>query len=159
MKFENVSFAYFDDRPVLNAVSFIVPRRHSHRGNQVKLLRFLPRQSYQGREANIERHDGFTPVVSTFSTWNSRNRDRGYRVEHLCNAKRRLGPAVLDKGEQIRLPNMVYDPVLQMMVDPDTRQPVYSNGNGGKFRIATAVETSGCGNCPKNDGCKDNPGC
>jgi len=65
----------------------------------------------------------------------------------------------LDKGEQIRLPNMVYDPVLQMMVDPDTRQPVYSNSNGGKFRIATAVVTSGCGNCPKNDGCKDNYGC
>jgi hypothetical protein len=40
----------------------------------------------------------------------------------------------LDKGEQIRLPNMVYDPVLQMMVDPDTRQPVYSNSNGGKFK-------------------------
>ena len=36
----------------------------------------------------------------------------------------------LDKGEQIRLPNMVYDPVLQMMVDPDTRQPVYSNSHG-----------------------------
>jgi positive regulator of sigma E activity len=54
---------------------------------------------------------------------------------------------------------MVYDPVLQMMVDPDTRQPVYSNSNGGKFRIATAVVTSGCGNCPKNDGCKDNYGC
>ena len=65
----------------------------------------------------------------------------------------------LDKGEQIRLPNMVYDPVLQMMVDPDTRQPVYSNSHGGKFRIATAVVTSGCGNCPKNDGCKDNYGC
>ena len=27
VKFENVSFAYFDDRPVLNAVSFIVPSR------------------------------------------------------------------------------------------------------------------------------------
>ena len=65
----------------------------------------------------------------------------------------------LDKGEQIRLPNMVYDPVLQMMVDPDTRQPVYSNSHGGKFRTATAVVTSGCGNCPKNDGCKDNYGC
>jgi ABC-type multidrug transport system fused ATPase/permease subunit len=27
VKFENVSFAYFDDRPVLSAISFIVPSR------------------------------------------------------------------------------------------------------------------------------------
>jgi hypothetical protein len=41
-------------------------------GNQVELL-----VCYQGREANIERHEGFTSVVSAFSSWSSRSRDRG----------------------------------------------------------------------------------
>lgn len=65
----------------------------------------------------------------------------------------------LGTGEVIQIPKLVYDPSLQMMVDPVTRQPIYSNSSGGKIKIATAVVTSGCGDCPKNDGCKDNYGC
>jgi len=67
-------------------------------------------------------------------------------------ARRHLG-----KGAEAKLPPMIYDPDLQMMVDPETGKPIYDNA--GKFDVATAIVTTNCGDCPKNDGCSDNYAC
>jgi len=53
----------------------------------------------------------------------------------------------LDKGAEMKIPEMVYDPQLQMMVDPATRQPIYQNNN----QMQLAKVTAGCGDCPKYD--------
>jgi len=55
------------------------------------------------------------------------------------------------KGPVIELPEMVYDPHLQMMVNPVTRLPIYDDA--GRIDIASGLPTvtSGCGNCPKKD--------
>lgn len=54
----------------------------------------------------------------------------------------------LDEGVQMNVPNMVYDPVLQVMVDPATRTPIYSKQNKD---IRLAKVTAGCKDCPKYD--------
>ncbi|MEP7031214.1 MAG: hypothetical protein ABI830_09800 [Pseudolabrys sp.] len=50
-------------------------------------------------------------------------------------------------------PDMIYDPELQMMVNPDTKQPIYENSQ--KVATINATVTSGCPTCPK---CDDNCG-
>lgn len=49
------------------------------------------------------------------------------------------------------LPEMVYDPASQMMVDPATRTPIYTDSN--KIRMASGLPTvtAGCSDCPKKD--------
>jgi hypothetical protein len=54
------------------------------------------------------------------------------------------------EGVQVRLPDMIYDSGLQMMVDPVTRAPIYERGK--KFAQNPTV-TAGCSDCPK---CDDN---
>ena len=63
----------------------------------------------------------------------------------------------LGDGARVQIPKMVYDPHMQMMVEPGSRLPIYSNGKN--IKLATATVTAGCGDCPKNDGCKDSEGC
>jgi hypothetical protein len=53
----------------------------------------------------------------------------------------------LNKGAAMTLPAMVYDPALQMMVDPVTRTPVYEKNND----MQLAKVTAGCKDCPKYD--------
>lgn len=53
----------------------------------------------------------------------------------------------------IKLPEMTYDPELQMMVDPVTRRPIYLDSQ--KVATLNATVTAGCANCPK---CDDNCG-
>ena len=53
----------------------------------------------------------------------------------------------LDKAAAMDIPNMVYDPNLQMMVDPVTLQPIYQNNK----QLKMAKVTAGCSNCPKYD--------
>jgi hypothetical protein len=53
----------------------------------------------------------------------------------------------LDRGVEMSVPQMVYDPELQMMVDPVTKQPIYEKNNQMKF----AKVTAGCATCPKYD--------
>jgi hypothetical protein len=48
-----------------------------------------------------------------------------------------------------KLPEMLYDPKLQMMVDPVTKQPVYLDSR--KLATINATITAGCSNCPKCD--------
>ena len=45
------------------------------------------------------------------------------------------------------IPAMVYDPMLQMMVDPITRTPIYENNKD----MQLAKVTAGCSDCPKYD--------
>lgn len=53
----------------------------------------------------------------------------------------------LDKAAVMDIPNMVYDPNLQMMVDPVTLQPIYQTNKNLKM----AKVTAGCKDCPKYD--------
>lgn len=46
-------------------------------------------------------------------------------------------------------PPMVYDPELQVMVDPVTRKPIYEDAK--KLRLANPTVTAGCKDCPKRD--------
>lgn len=46
-------------------------------------------------------------------------------------------------------PQMVYDPKLQMMVDPLTHSPVFEDAK--KLRVANPTITAGCKDCPKRD--------
>ncbi len=55
----------------------------------------------------------------------------------------------LAEGAKIRLPEMVYDPSLQMMVDPKTGRPIYADA--GKSLVALPTVTAGCDDCPKCD--------
>jgi hypothetical protein len=49
----------------------------------------------------------------------------------------------------IKLPEMIYDPELQMMVDPTTKQPIYLDSQ--KMATLSATITSSCPTCPKCD--------
>jgi hypothetical protein len=53
----------------------------------------------------------------------------------------------LDKAAAMDIPNMVYDPNLQMMVDPVTSRPIYQDNK----QLKMAKVTAGCSNCPKYD--------
>lgn len=53
----------------------------------------------------------------------------------------------LDKAAAMDIPEMVYDPNLQMMVDPVTLRPIYQNNN----QLKMAKVTAGCDKCPKYD--------
>lgn len=53
----------------------------------------------------------------------------------------------------VKLPEMTYDPELQMMVDPLTRRPIYLDSQ--KVATINATVTAGCPTCPK---CDDNCG-
>lgn len=53
------------------------------------------------------------------------------------------------KAAEVRRPEMVYDPELQMMVDKATGKPVF--GDAKALQLADATITAGCSNCPKRD--------
>ena len=53
----------------------------------------------------------------------------------------------LNKGAEMTIPAMVYDPTLQMMVDSITRAPVYEKNKD----MQLAKVTAGCKDCPKYD--------
>jgi hypothetical protein len=53
------------------------------------------------------------------------------------------------EASPIKLPEMTYDPELQMMVDPVTRRPIYLDSQ--KVATINATVTAGCANCPKCD--------
>jgi hypothetical protein len=50
---------------------------------------------------------------------------------------------------EVKLPEMTYDPELQMMVDPSTRKPIYLDSQ--KVATINATITAGCPSCPKCD--------
>ena len=53
------------------------------------------------------------------------------------------------EGLSTKLPAMVYDPGLQMMVDPATQAVVYPDAKNLKLALPTV--TAGCSDCPKAD--------
>lgn len=55
----------------------------------------------------------------------------------------------IGKGTKVGVPNMTYDPVQQLMVDPHTRRPIYDNPR--RLQLALPTITSGCDTCPKKD--------
>ena len=61
-------------------------------------------------------------------------------------AKQFVGDAV-----RVDVPKMVYDPVLQQMVDPVTRVPIYDDMENIKLASGLPTVTAGCDDCPKKD--------
>lgn len=59
-------------------------------------------------------------------------------------AKQFAGPVT-----PVKMPKMEYDPELQMMVDPDSRKPIYQDSQ--KVATINATVTAGCSDCPKCD--------
>jgi len=57
-----------------------------------------------------------------------------------------------EPGISVVLPVMVYDTELQMLVHPDTRQPIYYDAKHLQVASGLPIVTSGCSDCPKNDG-------
>ena len=53
----------------------------------------------------------------------------------------------MDQGVKMDVPSMVYDSKLQLMVDPVTRQTIYSKNK----KLKMAKVTAGCSDCPKYD--------
>lgn len=55
----------------------------------------------------------------------------------------------LEKGAELTFPQMVYDPGLQMMVNPVTKQPIYEHNKN--MQLAKVTDYNGCSDCPKYD--------
>lgn len=55
------------------------------------------------------------------------------------------------EATRVDVPKMVYDPKLQMMVDPATRKPIYGDMKTITVASGLPVVTAGCSDCPKKD--------
>ncbi len=71
-------------------------------------------------------------------------------------------PAVMKSGglfakqfvgdtSKVDIPKMIYDPELQMMVDPATRKPIYEDMESITVASGLPTVTAGCSDCPKKD--------
>jgi hypothetical protein len=59
-----------------------------------------------------------------------------------------------DEVPRVKVPEMTYDPQLQMMVDPVSRRPIYLNPQ--KVATSDATVTAACPSCPRcDDYCTD----
>jgi len=54
-------------------------------------------------------------------------------------------------ASRVDIPDMVYDPKLQMMVDPVTRVPIYEDMKNITVASGLPTITSACDDCPKKD--------
>jgi hypothetical protein len=54
------------------------------------------------------------------------------------------------EAAEMGAPKMVYDPELQMMVDPATRAPIYDDAKSLRLAQNPTI-TAGCKDCPKRD--------
>lgn len=75
----------------------------------------------------------------------------GTALATVASTNRVFAKQFVGEGPYIKLPEMVYDPHLQLMVDPLTHRPIYEDA--GRIDIASGLPTvtSGCGDCPKKD--------
>ena len=75
----------------------------------------------------------------------------GMAVGTLAGPGRLFATQFVGEATQLKLPKMVYDPELQMMVDPATRAPIYTDMNNIKVASGLPTITAGCSDCPKKD--------
>ena len=75
----------------------------------------------------------------------------GMAVGTLAGPGRLFATQFVGEATQLKLPEMVYDPELQMMVDPATRTPIYTDMNNIKVASGLPTITAGCSDCPKKD--------
>ena len=75
----------------------------------------------------------------------------GTAVGAVAASNRIFAKQFVDDGLDIKLPKMTYDPQLQMMVDPQTRKPIYDDASRIDVASGLPTVTSGCGDCPKKD--------
>lgn len=75
----------------------------------------------------------------------------GTAVGVIAATDRIFAKQFVSDGPVIKLPDMVYDQKLQVMVDPLTREPIYEDA--GRMTVASGLPTvtANCGDCPKKD--------
>jgi len=57
----------------------------------------------------------------------------------------------VDEGLHLSLPEMTYDPRLQMMVNPRTGKPIFEDASRINVASGYPTITPGCSDCPKKD--------
>jgi|GEM_PF-1927520 len=55
------------------------------------------------------------------------------------------------EAARVKMPDMVYDPELQQMVNPLTRKPIYDDVKDVKVASGYPTVTAGCPDCPNKD--------
>jgi hypothetical protein len=75
----------------------------------------------------------------------------GTAVGAVVASNRVFARQFVDACQSGKLPDMVYDPELQVMVDPTTRKPIFDDA--AKIDVASGYPTvtAGCKDCPKKD--------
>jgi hypothetical protein len=75
----------------------------------------------------------------------------GTAIGVVVGTNRIFAKQFVDDGLDIKLPQMTYDPHLQMMVDPQTRKPIYDDASRIDVASGLPTITAGCKDCPKKD--------
>lgn len=75
----------------------------------------------------------------------------GTALATVSSAKSPFAKQFVGDAARVKLPDMVYDSELQMMVDPATRTPIYTDMNNIKVASGLPTITAGCSDCPKKD--------
>jgi len=75
----------------------------------------------------------------------------GTAMGAIATSEKIFAKQFVGEGPQVKLPEMIYDPELQMMVDPDSRAPIYEDAKKVPVASGLPTVTSGCGDCPKKD--------
>jgi len=75
----------------------------------------------------------------------------GATLAIFAGSKTLLARQFVSDSVPVRLPEMVYDPELQMMVDPVTREPTYGDMKNITVASGLPTVTAGCADCPKKD--------
>jgi hypothetical protein len=70
----------------------------------------------------------------------------------VTGSSRLFAAQFVGEATRIDMPKMIYDPELQMMVDPVTRVPVYEDMSTITVASGLPIVTANCSDCPKNDG-------
>lgn len=73
----------------------------------------------------------------------------GTAISAVVGTERLFAKQFAGEAPALKLPEMAYDPELQMMVDPKTRLPIYLDSQ--KVATINATITAGCKDCPKCD--------
>jgi len=76
----------------------------------------------------------------------------GTALAAATGSKRLFAKQFVGEAAHLDLPKMVYDPELQMMVDSVTRIPIYEDMKNITVASGYPLVTTGCDDCPKNDG-------
>lgn len=75
----------------------------------------------------------------------------GTALATISGSKGLFAKQFIGDAARVNIPDMVYDPELQMMVDRVTRVPIYENIKNITVASGLPTVTAGCADCPKKD--------